>query len=144
MVYGLQRAFLIDWFYVDRTLITDRKYYPNTRVEPNDCLAQIVTSSPTSQWPEIEQGYVKILLNARTYVYMETPYFLPTEPILFAMRTAAVSGIDVRLMIPLKTDTKIVEWASRTYVMEAVRAGVRVMLYKTGFNHSKPVFHRLQ
>lgn len=137
VVYGLQRAFLIDWFYVDRTLITDRKYYPNTRVEPNDCLAQIVTSSPTSQWPEIEQGYVKILLNARTYVYMETPYFLPTEPILFAMRTAAVSGIDVRLMIPLKTDTKIVEWASRTYVMEAVRAGVRVMLYKTGFNHSK-------
>ena len=68
---------------------------------------------------------------------METPYFLPTEPIIFAMRTAAVSGVDVRLMIPLRTDTKIVEWASRTYVMEAVRAGVKVVLYTAGFNHSK-------
>lgn len=136
-VYGLQRSFLVDWFYVVRTLITDRKYYPSSIVKPNNCLVQVVTSSPTSQWPEIEQGYMKILLSAKKYVFMETPYFLPTEPIIFAMRTAAVSGVDVRLMIPLRTDTKIVEWASRTYVMEAVRAGVKVVLYTAGFNHSK-------
>lgn len=136
-VYGLQRSFLVDWFYVVRTLITDRKYYPSSIVKPNNCLVQVVTSSPTSQWPEIEQGYMKILLSAKKYVFMETPYFLPTEPIIFAMRTAAVSGVDVRLMIPLQTDTKIVEWASRTYVMEAVRAGVKVVLYTAGFNHSK-------
>lgn len=62
---------------------------------------------------------------------------MPTDPILFAMRTAALSGVDVRLMIPYKTDAKIVEWASRSYVMETVKAGVKVFLYKAGFNHSK-------
>lgn len=136
-VYGLQRAFLLDWFFVDRTLISDRKYYPTMNVGKNDVLAQIVTSNPTGQWPEIEQGYIKILLSAKRYVYMETPYFLPTEPILFAMRTAAVSGVDVRLLIPLRADSKIVEWASRSFVLEAARAGVKIMLYKQGFNHSK-------
>ena len=53
------------------------------------------------------------------------------------MRTAALSGVDVRLMIPYETDTKIVEWASRTYVLATVKAGVKVYLYKAGFNHSK-------
>ena len=136
-VYGLQRAFLVDWFFVSRELITDHVYYPASKVAENDSLIQIVTSSPTSLWPEIEQGYVRVLTSAKQYVYMETPYFLPTDPILFAMRTAALSGVDVRLMIPYETDTKIVEWASRTYVLATVKAGVRVYLYKAGFNHSK-------
>ena len=136
-VYGLQRAFLVDWFFVSRELITDHVYYPVSKVAENDSLIQIVTSSPTSLWPEIEQGYVRVLTNAKQYVYMETPYFLPTDPILFAMRTAALSGVDVRLMIPYETDTKIVEWASRTYVLATVKAGVKVYLYKAGFNHSK-------
>lgn len=136
-VYGLQRAFLVDWFFVSRELITDHIYYPASKVAENDSLIQIVTSSPTSLWPEIEQGYVRVLASAKRYVYMETPYFLPTDPILFAMRTAALSGVDVRLMIPYETDTKIVEWASRTYVLATVKAGVRVYLYKAGFNHSK-------
>ena len=136
-VYGLQRAFLVDWFFVSRELITDYVYYPVSKVAENNSLIQIVTSSPTSLWPEIEQGYVRVLTSAKQYVYMETPYFLPTDPILFAMRTAALSGVDVRLMIPYETDTKIVEWASRTYVLATVKAGVKVYLYKAGFNHSK-------
>ena len=136
-VYGLQRAFLIDWFFVSCILINNQNYYPISKVADNDCLIQIVTSNPTSLWPEIEQGYVKILVSAKQYVYMETPYFLPTDPILFAMRTAALSGVDVRLMIPYETDTKIVELASRSYVLSTVKAGVKVYLYKAGFNHSK-------
>ena len=136
-VYGLQRAFLVDWFFVSRELITDHVYYQVSKVAENDSLIQIVTSSPTSLWPEIEQGYVRVLTSAKQYVYMETPYFLPTDPILFAMCTAALSGVDVRLMIPYETDTKIVEWASRTYVLATVKAGVKVYLYKAGFNHSK-------
>lgn len=137
-VYAIQRAFLVDWYFVDRTLITNRKYYPP--IDPsirNNCVAQVVTSSPISEWPEIMQGYVRILLEAKRYVYMESPYFLPTEPILFAMRTAALTGVDVRLMIPYKTDTRLVEWASRSYVIETLEAGVKVFFYKAGFNHSK-------
>lgn len=136
-VYGLQRAFLVDWYFVDRTLITNRVYYPEMAADGNGSLAQIVTSNPTDPHPRIEQGYMHILLNAKKYVYMETPYFLPTEPILFAMRTAALSGVDVRLMVPLKGDSHFVQWASTSYVLKAAEAGVKVMLYKSGFNHSK-------
>ena len=136
-VYGLQRAFLVDWFHADRTLITDRKYYPDTTITPNNNLIQIVTSSPTNVWEELEQGYIKILLSAKRYVYMETPYFLPTEPIFFAMRTAALSGVDVRLMVSLKTDSKLVQMASRYYLTQTIQAGVKVICYEEGFNHTK-------
>ena len=137
-VYGIQRAFLIDWYFVDRTLLSDRLYYPpvNPAIN-NNCLAQVVTSGPITEWPDIMPGYVRILLEARRYVYMETPYFLPTEPVLFAMRTAALAGVDVRLMIPRHSDSHIVEWASFSYLLEIIEAGVKVYLYESGFNHSK-------
>lgn len=137
-VYGIQRAFLVDWFFVDRTLVTNRCYYPMLDGSiNNDCIMQVVTSSPISPWPEMMHGYVRILLEAKRYVYMETPYFLPTEPVMFAMRTAALAGVDVRLMVPLHSDAKFVEWASRPYIQEAADSGVKVYLYKAGFNHSK-------
>ncbi len=137
-VYGIQRAFLEDWYFVDRTLLSDHKYYPDLMPAiENNCLAQVVTSSPIAPWQDIMQGYVRILLEAKRYVYMESPYFMPTETILFAMRTAALTGVDVRLMIPMRGNSKIVEWASISYVMETLAAGVKVYLYEAGFNHSK-------
>ena len=137
-VYAIQRAFLVDWYFVSRTLVTDRRYYPPVdKIIDNNCLTQIVTSSPVSPWPDIMQGYVRVLLQAHRYVYMESPYFLPTEPVLFAMRTAALSGVDVRLIVPRHGDAKLVEWASRSYLMEVIEAGVKVYLYEPGFNHSK-------
>ena len=137
-VYAIQRAFLVDWYFVSRTLVTDRRYYPPVdKTISNNCLVQIVTSSPISPWPDIMQGYVRVLLQAHRYVYMESPYFLPTEPVLFAMRTAALAGVDVRLIVPRHGDAKLVEWASRSYLMEVIEAGVKVYLYEPGFNHSK-------
>ena len=137
-VYALQCSFLVDWYFVDRTLITNRRYYPPVpwRIN-NDCIGQVVTGSPVAQWPDMMQGYVRVLLEAQQYVYIATPYFLPTEPILFAMRTAALAGVDVRLMLPRHSDSRLLEWASISYVMETLEAGVKVMLYTAGFNHSK-------
>lgn len=138
IVYALQRAFLVDWYFVDRTLVTNRKYYPPMPWKiSNDCLAQMVTSSPIAPWPDIMQGYVRILLEAKNYVYMESPYFLPTEPVLFAMRTAALAGVDVRLMVPRHSDSHLLEWASLSYVVETLASGVKIKLYEGGFNHSK-------
>lgn len=138
IVYALQRAFLVDWYFVDRTLVTNRTYYPPMPWKiSNDCLAQMVTSSPIAPWPDIMQGYVRILLEAKSYVYMESPYFLPTEPVLFAMRTAALAGVDVRLMVPRHSDSHLLEWASLSYVVETLASGVKIKLYEGGFNHSK-------
>ena len=139
-VYGLQRAFLVDWYFVDRTQISDRKYYPKS-TEPisNTTLIQTVTSGPVTPYPEIMQGMVRVILAAKRYLYIETPYFLPTEPVLFALKTAALGGVDVRLMVPLRSDAKFVEWASRSYLREVVNTGVRVSFYKAGFLHSKVI-----
>ncbi len=153
-VYSLQRAFLIDWYFVDRTLLSDRKYYPSPSLSPprgrtaaleasptggslEGALFQTVTSGPVTPYPEIMQGYVHAILGARYYVYIETPYFLPTEPVLFALKTAAAAGIDVRLLVPGGSDAWFADWASRSYLREAVKAGIRVSLYTSGFLHSK-------
>ena len=142
-VYSLQRTFLIDWYFVDRTLLSDRKYYPPVSVGEEagtpgcSTLLQTVTSSPTSPCPEVMQGYVRLITSARSYIYIETPYFLPTEPVFFALKTAAATGIDVRLLVPRRSDTRVTEWASRSYLREAMEAGIQVSLYEAGFLHSK-------
>ena len=142
-VYGIQRAFLIDWYFVDRTLITNRDYYPQQPIvnsqQPiaNNCLAQIVTSGPTNPYPEIMQGFVRIILAARRYIYIETPYFLPNEPVLFALKTAAMAGVDIRILCPRRSDARFTEWASRSYLREVYEAGVKVYLYDAGFLHAK-------
>lgn len=137
-VYGLQRTFLIDWYFVSRTLITDSDYYPPVKLQqPNDCVAQVVTSSPAADFPNIMQGYVRIIMEAQNYVYIQTPYFMPNEPVLFALKTAALGGVDVRIMVPERCDAFFVEWASRSYLREVVEAGVKVYLYRAGFLHSK-------
>ena len=83
------------------------------------------------------QGYVRILNEAKDYVYMQSPYFMPTEPVMFAMQTAALSGVEVCLMIPRTTDSLFLDWASRSFVDEAIAGGVKVYLYEAGFLHSK-------
>lgn len=136
-VHALQRAFLVDWYFVDRTLLSDRKYYPRCEQITNNCLAQVVTSGPTTPYPEIMQGYVRIILGARRYLYLETPYFLPNESVLFALKTVALAGVDVRVLCPRRSDARFVEWASRSYLREIQEAGVKVSLYEAGFLHSK-------
>jgi cardiolipin synthase len=83
------------------------------------------------------QGFVRIILGARRYLYVETPYFLPNESVFFALKTAALAGVDVRVLCPMHSDARFVEWASRSYLREAVEAGVQVSLYEPGFLHSK-------
>jgi len=146
-VYALQRSFLIDWYFVDRTLLSDKKYYPEALPLPpavslrqegeGEGLLQVVTSGPSDEYPEIMQGYLRIIMAARHYIYIETPYFLPTEAVFFALKTAVASGVEVRLLVPDHCDAWFVEWASRSYLREAVEAGIQVDLYEPGFLHSK-------
>ena len=150
-VYTLQRAFLIDWYFVDRTLLSDKKYYgaspapfegekrlsheESAQTSPpsekqqvgklrpetesgESILLQTITSGPSVPEPEILQGFLHIILNARRYIFIETPYFLPTATLLFALKTAAATGIDVRLLVPLHGDTWLTTWASRSYLRE--------------------------
>lgn len=135
-VYGLQASFLIDWYVVSKTLIDTPVYYPKTP-EYNDSLMQIVASGPIGIWRTLLQGTIYAIANAKKCIYIQTPYFLPTEGLNQALQTAALAGVDVRLMLPFKSDSQLVNMASHSFIDEMVRAGVKVYLYKHGFLHTK-------
>ncbi len=136
-VHGLQTAFLLDWYFVDRTLITSARYFPPLGSGPGTSQVQIVTSEPVGPWREIMQGLVMAVSSAQKYFYIQTPYFLPTEPMLIALQTAALSGVDVRLMLPARADSRLTHLGSCSYLADVLQAGVKVYFYQKGFLHSK-------
>jgi cardiolipin synthase len=135
-VYGLQTAFLTDWYATDHSLITSSRYFPELGVY-GDALMQVVTSDPIGKWRDIMQGLLLAITSAHRYFYIQTPYLLPTEPILMAMKTMALAGVDVRIMIPARGDSRWVHWASMSYLDELMEAGVKIYRYQRGFLHSK-------
>ncbi|MCD7925583.1 MAG: cardiolipin synthase [Bacteroides sp.] len=135
-VYGLQTSFLTDWYVVDRTLITSSRYFPEVEACGN-ALIQIVTSDPVGEWRDIMQGLLIAISSSRKYFYIQTPYLLPTEPILLALKTAALAGVDIRIMIPERADTWLTHLGSLSYLDDMMRAGVKIYLYQKGFLHSK-------
>lgn len=136
-VLSLQRDFLADWSFATGVLITDKIYYPRLNLHAGNAAVQIVTSDPVSHWPQIMTGITWMILNARRYIYIQTPYFMPTEPVLQALRTAAMSGVDVRLMVPQKPDGFWLRWANDSYFKDVLEAGVRLFTFRPGFLHSK-------
>jgi cardiolipin synthase len=102
-------------------------------------LVQIATSSPDTDWEGIMQGIFCMISKAKKYVYLQTPYFLPNEGLLTALQIAALSGVDVRLMVPANSDTHITTKAMHSYLAEVMEAGVKVYFFEKGFLHAKTV-----
>ena len=134
--YGLQTSFLTDWYAIDRTLITGSEYFPIIKDKGN-VTAQIVTSDPVGQWRDIMQGIMMAICTSRKYIYIQTPYFLPTEEVMTALQTAALAGIDVRIMIPKRADARLIHIGTLSYLDELMEAGIKVFFYEKGFLHSK-------
>ena len=133
----LQRVFVTDWAFVtEGELLNDECYFPPATILQL-CPVQIATSGPDSLYPSIQHSYFAAIGKARRYVYISTPYLLPDNAILTALTVAALGGVDVRVLIPVRGDNVVVAWASYSYVETLLAAGVRVYLYRNGFNHSK-------
>ena len=137
-VNGLQASFLIDWYFANRTLISGKKYFPVSEGNRKS-FAQVVTSNPVGDVRSISAGYVKMLSQAKGYVYLQTPYFMPDESFLLALKNASMSGVDVRLMIPEHSDSVIADYAAMSYLGTLFSAGVKIYLYRGGVLHSKTV-----
>lgn len=136
----LNIVFSTDWYFVSgkQKLSDYDKYFPPTKVS-EEVPIQIASSGPDSDWASIMQAFFSAITRAKKYIYISSPYFLPNQAILTALKVAALSGIDVRVMIPSRSDSKIVYWATRSYIGELLEAGIHVYLYKRGFNHSKVI-----
>jgi len=137
-VHGLQKIFLTDWYFVNRELITDVVFYPDL-IKSGSSLVQIITSGPNTLWNSVMQVYFMAIVQAREYVYIQTPYFLPTDSIITALQTAVLGGVDVRIILPMRSDAKITLASSYSYMWEMLKAGVKMYFYEPGFLHSKTI-----
>lgn len=137
-VQGLQSSFLVDWYFSNRSLVSGGLYFPQKN-SSGSALMQIVPSNPVGEVRTIMGGLVKLLSAARNYVYLQTPYFMPNEAFMLALKNAAVSGVDVRLMVPEISDSRIAGYATKSYFGDLLKMGVKVYLYTGGFLHSKSV-----
>ncbi len=98
---------------------------------------QMVSSGPTDRWGNIAQIFHKAILAAQKSIYIQTPYFMPTDFLLKALQTAALSGIDVRLLIPMRSDSRLLSFATYSYIGECLQSGIKIYLYKPGMLHAK-------
>ncbi len=137
-VHGLQQLFLIDWHFVEGKLINDPKYYPLPK-KFKDNIVQIVSSGPDTDWEAIMQGIASAIMSATRYVYIHTPYFIPNDVIDTCIHMSTLSGIDVRLMVPARSDSRLSDACTSSYLGKALEAGVKVYKYKKGFLHSKAI-----
>ena len=138
-VSELQTSFLTDWQFSSKELLASRRYYP--RLGPcGGVLMQVATAGPMDEWHVIMQGLVRMISSSSRYIYIQSPYLIPTDSVLEALRNAALAGVDVRIMIPYRGDRGVtVPLASRSYVKEVIAAGVKVFFYPSGYMHSKAV-----
>ncbi|MCC2684385.1 MAG: phospholipase D/transphosphatidylase [Paenibacillaceae bacterium] len=107
------------------------------RNRQGDQRVQILVSGPNERWKSIQQVYFAVINAAVHRVYLTTPYFIPDPSILMAIKTAALSGVDVRIILPDKVDYRMVKWASLSFVEDLLDVGVRIFEYKKGFMHAK-------
>ena len=139
-VNDLNDRFLLDWCYASGEEIEDfSKYYINKKNENGDVGIQIVTSGPDHNEEYIKNAYIKLINNAKKSVYLETPYFVPDLTVQEALRIAALSGVDVRIIMPDKPDHLFMKWAASAYSGELLEAGVKIYYYKKGFIHAKNI-----
>ncbi|MGP4059274.1 cardiolipin synthase [Halobacillus sp. H74] len=135
-VNNMQTRFILDWNQASRRdIVYENRYY---QAKPKgDVGMQIVSSGPDSEWEQIKHGYLKMILSAKEYVYIQTPYFIPDDSLLDALRVAVLSGVDVRIMIPNKPDHPFVYWATFSNIGDMLKAGATIYVYQKGFLHAK-------
>ena len=133
-VRSLQYSFAVDWNFMGMPLIEDE--VPETP-ENGEAGAQLVTSGPMSSWSNDELIYQRAIASAQKRIFIQTPYFLPTDGLLKALQTAALARVDVRIILPQRSDSRMLDYASFSYIAECLRSGIKIYLYEPGMMHAK-------
>ncbi|WP_261132594.1 cardiolipin synthase [Bacillus sp. Marseille-Q3570] len=137
-VRSLQIIFLQDWYSMTGETLLEPNYLspeiPSAQVYGG---VQMIAGGPDHQWDIIKKLFFSMIISAKKSIWITSPYFIPDEDILNALRVAALSGIDVRLLFPARPDKKLPFHASRSYFPSLLEAGVKIYEYRKGFLHSK-------
>lgn len=139
-VNALQLRFILDWNAQARrdTIHYEDRYFPDVQNAGTTGI-QIASSGPDESWEQIKYGYLKMISAAKKSIHIQSPYFVPDQAFLDALKIAALGGVDVNIMIPCKPDHPFVYWATYKNVSTMLEAGVNVYTYDKGFLHSKMV-----
>mgnify|MGYP001454606352 CR=1 FL=1 len=132
----LQHAFLTDWYFVKGEALTGKRYFPLHGWTGRERV-RIVKSGPDMESHPVYELFFACIVSAKRRIWIETPYFVPDSGLLAALKTAAVCGVDVRVIIPSVSDSPIVQWATLSYAEELMPFGVRFYRYRKGFLHAK-------
>lgn len=138
IVESLVYSFAIDWNFRKK-----ESYIPNIinpeeqhREEGNSGI-QLVTGGPVSKWNNLSLMFLKAISSAKKTIWIQTPYFLPTDALFNALMAAALSDVDVRIMMPRHTDSTLLHYASFSYITQCLETGIKVYLYEPGMLHAK-------
>ncbi len=135
---ALQIIFMADWYFVSKEILKGERYFKPFE-SGNGKLVQIVGSGPDSDWENIGQAYFSAIASATDFVYISSPYLMPPADIVTALKTSALSGIDVRIIVPGLSDAISAKWGTNSYIEELLEAGIKIYFYKAGFIHSKVI-----
>ena len=135
---ALQIIFMADWYFVSKEVLKGEDYFKPFESGEGK-LVQMTASGPDSDWESIGQAYFTAIASATDYVYISTPYLMPTDDIVTALKTSALGGIDVRIIVPGLSDAITPKWGTNSYIEELLEAGVKIYFYKAGFTHSKVI-----
>ncbi|MDH8701634.1 cardiolipin synthase [Dysgonomonadaceae bacterium PH5-43] len=136
--HGLQASFMIDWYSARKHWKDKHLYFPPTSIYTNN-LMQIVTSGPFGEYSNLLQATISLVLSAKKYIYLQTPYFLPTNSLFEVLQIACLSGIDVRLMVSKKSDSPYIDPASHSYYESLLKAGMKIYENRDKFIHAKTI-----
>ncbi|WP_243385707.1 cardiolipin synthase [Bacillus kexueae] len=136
-VRSLQLIFLQDWYYMTGHKLLTEDYLTTSIMPEQEGGVQLIAGGPDNKWEIIKNLFFSMINSSVDSIWIASPYFIPDEDIKTALKIAALSGIDVRLLVPKKPDKKIVYYASRSYFPELLEAGVKIYEYEKGFMHSK-------
>jgi cardiolipin synthase len=138
-VRQLQILFFTTWDFVkDGDLNISKEYFPENNCK-EDVALQIAASGPDTDWSNIMESIFVAITNAEEYIHITTPYFIPNDEIVTALQVAARSNIEVKLIVPKKSDSWIAEYATNSYLEKLLEAGVEVYQYTKGFVHAKTI-----
>ncbi|MGL4567853.1 MAG: cardiolipin synthase, partial [Fusobacteriaceae bacterium] len=137
-VNEIEKEFSLSWNFIQKDS-KENFLYPNFRNEssPNENYAQLVSSGPNFQLHTARDNFLKLVLEAKNYIFLETPYFVPDEPLVEALKIASLSGVKVKIIIPDKPDHPFIYWINQSFARDLSKYGIKFYRYSEGFIHSK-------
>ncbi len=136
IIESMLYSFYMDWNFL-RPAKEVLAVFPDGYELAGNIPMQLVTSGPVDKWNNLVLCFQNAIVSATKRIYIQTPYFLPTDALLKALQGAALSGVDVRIMIPEHTDSKMLGYGSCSYIDDCLKAGIKIYMYLPGMLHAK-------